>query len=64
MIQLNVNAKPVQVDVAPDTPLLWALRDSLQLTGTTALVRPRRRCSKATKVTESTLHAFEDSERS
>src|SRR6185369_3677245 len=34
MIQLNVNDKPVQVDVAPDTPLLWALRDSLQMTGT------------------------------
>lgn len=34
MIQLNVNGKPVQVDVAPDTPLLWALRDTLQLTGT------------------------------
>jgi isoquinoline 1-oxidoreductase alpha subunit len=34
MIQLNVNGQPHQVDVEPDTPLLWALRDSLQLTGT------------------------------
>lgn len=34
MIKLNVNGKAVQVDVAPDTPLLWALRDTLQLTGT------------------------------
>ncbi|HEY0633845.1 MAG TPA: (2Fe-2S)-binding protein [Gammaproteobacteria bacterium] len=34
MIQLHVNGKPYQVDVAADTPLLWALRDTLQLTGT------------------------------
>ena len=34
MITLKVNGKPRQLDVAPDTPLLWALRDSLQLTGT------------------------------
>lgn len=34
MIPLNVNGQPHQVDVAPDTPLLWALRDFLQLTGT------------------------------
>lgn len=34
MIKLNVNGKAVNVDVAPDTPLLWALRDTLQLTGT------------------------------
>ena len=34
MIQLNVNGNPQQLDVAPDTPLLWALRDTLQLTGT------------------------------
>lgn len=34
MIQLNVNGRPHQVDVAPDTPLLWVLRDTLQLTGT------------------------------
>ena len=34
MINLNVNGKPVSVEVAPDTPLLWVLRDSLHLTGT------------------------------
>jgi isoquinoline 1-oxidoreductase alpha subunit len=34
MIQLNVNGKPHAVDVDPDTPLLWALRDTLHLTGT------------------------------
>jgi aerobic-type carbon monoxide dehydrogenase small subunit (CoxS/CutS family) len=34
MIALNVNGTPQQVDVEPDTPLLWVLRDSLNLTGT------------------------------
>jgi isoquinoline 1-oxidoreductase alpha subunit len=34
MIKLNVNGKTVTVDAEPDTPLLWALRDNLQLTGT------------------------------
>lgn len=34
MIQLNVNGQSKQVDVEPDTPLLWALRDTLHLTGT------------------------------
>ena len=34
MIALNVNGKAQQVDVEPDTPLLWVLRDSLSLTGT------------------------------
>ncbi|MCB1889731.1 MAG: (2Fe-2S)-binding protein [Rhodocyclaceae bacterium] len=34
MIELNVNGMARQLDVAPDTPLLWALRDTLQLTGT------------------------------
>jgi aerobic-type carbon monoxide dehydrogenase small subunit (CoxS/CutS family) len=28
-LQLSVNKKTVSVDVAPDTPLLWVLRDSL-----------------------------------
>ena len=31
---LKVNGKPRTVDVAPDTPLLWVLRDTLELTGT------------------------------
>ena len=34
MITLNVNGRRQQADVDPDTPLLWVLRDSLQLTGT------------------------------
>jgi isoquinoline 1-oxidoreductase alpha subunit len=34
MTSFFLNGKPVQVDVDPSTPLLWVLRDSLQLTGT------------------------------
>jgi isoquinoline 1-oxidoreductase subunit alpha len=34
MIALNVNGQAQQVDVEPDTPLLWVLRDALDLTGT------------------------------
>lgn len=30
----RVNGSEKSVDVSPDTPLLWVLRDSLQLTGT------------------------------
>ena len=30
----SVNGKKVSVDVDPDTPLLWVLRDELRLTGT------------------------------
>ena len=33
-IELKLNGKRVSVDVPPDTPLLWVLRDSLHLTGT------------------------------
>ena len=33
-ITLNVNGKDVVVDAPPDMPLLWALRDELNLTGT------------------------------
>lgn len=31
---LNVNGQSKTVDVAPDTPMLWVLRDSLELVGT------------------------------
>jgi isoquinoline 1-oxidoreductase alpha subunit len=31
---IEVNGRPHQVDVDGDTPLLWVLRDTLQLTGT------------------------------
>ena len=34
MITLNVNGKAMNVDVDSDTPILWALRDSLGMTGT------------------------------
>ena len=34
MISLTINGKQYQVDVAPDTPLLWVLRDAVGLTGT------------------------------
>jgi isoquinoline 1-oxidoreductase alpha subunit len=34
MIALTVNGKAVQVNASPDTPLLWVLRDNLNLTGT------------------------------
>jgi isoquinoline 1-oxidoreductase alpha subunit len=34
MTRLNVNGKAVDVDADPATPLLWALRDNLGLTGT------------------------------
>ena len=34
MIALNINGKLAKVDVDPNTPLLWVIRDHLQLTGT------------------------------
>lgn len=34
MISLIVNGKPQQLEVDPQTPLLWVLRDRLGLTGT------------------------------
>ena len=34
MATLHLNGKTVTVDAAPDTPLLWVLRDHLNLTGT------------------------------
>jgi isoquinoline 1-oxidoreductase alpha subunit len=57
--QLTINGDRHAVDLAPDTPLLWVLRDTLQLVGTkfgcgqalcgacTVLVdgRPRRSCT-------------------
>lgn len=33
-ITVRVNGREHAVDVAPDTPLLWVLRDTLELTGT------------------------------
>ncbi len=34
MVEFKVNGKPVKVEADGDTPLLWALRDHLGLTGT------------------------------
>ena len=34
MITVNVNGKDHSLDVTPDTPLLWALRDVIGMTGT------------------------------
>lgn len=34
MITLTINGEVRSVDVAPDTPLLWVLREQLALTGT------------------------------
>ena len=34
MIQLTVNGKPRRFEGDPEMPLLWFLRDELQLTGT------------------------------
>lgn len=34
MITLSINGQTKQVDAEPDTPLLWVLRDHLNLTGT------------------------------
>ncbi|MDO9441700.1 MAG: (2Fe-2S)-binding protein [Beijerinckiaceae bacterium] len=33
-MRLSINGRPHDVNVDPDTPLLWALRDDLRLTGT------------------------------
>ena len=33
-MEINVNGRMQTVDVSDDTPLLWAIRDSLNLTGT------------------------------
>jgi isoquinoline 1-oxidoreductase alpha subunit len=34
MITLEINGQSHHLDIAPDTPLLWALRDTIGLTGT------------------------------
>jgi len=34
MIALNVNGERREVDVPPDMPILWVLRDVLGMTGT------------------------------
>lgn len=34
MIRININGQTHELDIEPDTPLLWALRDTLGLMGT------------------------------
>jgi isoquinoline 1-oxidoreductase alpha subunit len=34
MARFTLNGKPVESSAAPDTPLLWVIREDLQLTGT------------------------------
>jgi isoquinoline 1-oxidoreductase subunit alpha len=34
MVALSINGKAYDIDVEPDTPLLWVLRDAIGLTGT------------------------------
>jgi isoquinoline 1-oxidoreductase subunit alpha len=34
MVNLQINGERRELDISPDTPLLWALRDVLGLTGT------------------------------
>ena len=34
MTDLTVNGRPVRIEIDPQTPLLWALRDAANLTGT------------------------------
>lgn len=34
MATLNINGRDIEVDADPSTPLLWALRDNLNMTGT------------------------------
>lgn len=34
MITLNLNGQDKELDIAPDMPLLWALRDVAEMTGT------------------------------
>jgi isoquinoline 1-oxidoreductase subunit alpha len=34
MVHLTINGKAVDLDVEPDTPLLWAIRENAGLTGT------------------------------
>jgi isoquinoline 1-oxidoreductase subunit alpha len=34
MLRLTINEQPHEVDVEPDTPLLWVIRDTVGMTGT------------------------------
>ena len=34
LIKLSINDKDYEIDIEPETPLLWVLRDNIGLTGT------------------------------
>jgi isoquinoline 1-oxidoreductase alpha subunit len=34
MVRMKVNGEAVSVDAKPETPLLWVIREKLNLTGT------------------------------
>ena len=34
MVSFTLNGEPTSLDIDPDTPLLWAIRDHLNMTGT------------------------------
>ena len=34
MLRLTINGKSQEIDVEPDTPLLWVIRDTIGMTGT------------------------------
>jgi aerobic-type carbon monoxide dehydrogenase small subunit (CoxS/CutS family) len=46
MVALNVNGKNYQADVDLRTPLLWVLRDTLDLTGTKYGCGIAQRCAQ------------------
>ena len=41
MTELNVNNRQLRAEVDGDTPLLWVLREELQLTGTSTAAASR-----------------------
>jgi hypothetical protein len=49
VITLIVNGKTQRVDVPPDMPLLWAIRENLALTGTTGFAVMRWECTSSTR---------------
>ncbi|MBT8471419.1 MAG: (2Fe-2S)-binding protein [Marinicaulis sp.] len=73
MMQLTINGKNHEVDVDPETPLLWVLRDEVGLTGTkfgcgiamcgacTVHVngQPRRSCSLPVKLVDGDITTIE-----
>ena len=58
MISLTVNGNGHQLDVEPETPLLWVIRDELALTGTKCLTQNRPGCVGAKRRTRSCTEAI------